>query len=354
MRARTITTTMLRLFSGRYHQAICRILPIHNKVPRSRKICSSWSSICDLPFELLDEVFSYLPLPSQVCLALSCKGLYELFNTVLQAKELRFPHLVPRRDEIFLNTRYVLSKEYIVRMELLLQLENSRWACCAGCQKLHRRKEFLPKSRLQKYPLRRMCMSGSGLVDLCPCIALTIRDRKHVVEYLMGGNNLSFVDKGYLKDSCNDKGERCLIHKCTSYVTVRVEIVLSLAQGDRLIARTRHEVPPAVIDWKMECVPCCRHYFLWRSIINILDYGPWHCEYCHTKIAGPRDPNTLGLTTVVTTMRDLGRGLWPTDLGSDVSATWNAQCRWYMDYMPLSILMSMDMLLADIILHWNR
>lgn len=332
---------MPRLFSGRCHQAIRRISPIHIQVRRLRKIFSSWSPICDLPLEILLEVFSYLPLPSQVCLALSCKSMYQLFNTVLQAEELRFPQLVPRRDEIFLNTRYVLSKEYILRMELLLQLENSRWACCAGCQKLHRRKEFLPKSRLKKYPLRRMCMSGSGLVDLCPCIALTIRDRKHVVQYLMGSNNLSFVDKGYLEDSCNDKGERCLIHKCTSYATVRVEIVLSLAQGDRLVARTRHEVPPAVIDWKMECVPCCRHFFLWRSIINTLDYGsPWHCEYCDTEIAGPRDRNTLDLTAVVTTTRDLGKGIWPTDLGSDISDIWNAQCRWYIDYMPLSILKS--------------
>lgn len=308
---------MIRLFSGRYHQAICRIPPIHNQIPRLRKICGSWSLICDLPFELLDRVFSYLPLPTQVCLALSCKGLYELFNTVLQAEQLRFPQLVPRRDEVFLNTRYVLSKEYILRMELLLQLENSRWACCAGCQKLHRRKEFLPLSQLKKYPLTRLCMFGSGLFDLCPCITLTIRDQKHVVEYLMGDeqqrstNTLSFVDKGYLKDSCNDKGERYLIHKCSFYKTIRVEIVLSLSESGRLIARAHHEVPPTVLDWRMECVSCCRHFHLWRSITRILTYGySWRCDSCHTNVAGLRDPNTLDITTVVTTTRDLGKGLW--------------------------------------------
>lgn len=337
---------MFQLFSDRCYQATRRISPIHTKVPRLRKICSSWSLICDLPVELLDEVFSYLPLPSQVCLALSCKGLYQLFNTVLQAEQLRFPHLVPRTEENFLNTRYVLSKEYLLRMELLVLLENSRWACCAGCQKLHRRDEFLPKPRLKKHhlkkhPLKRMCMPESGLLDLCPCITLTIRDRKHVVEYLMGGSNLNLVDKGYLEDSCNDKGERYLTHKCSSYKTIRVEIVLSLSQSGRLIARARHEVPPAVLDWQMECVSCCRHFHLWRLITKLLTYGPsWSCDSCHMNVAGLRDPNTLDLTVVVTTTRDLGKGLWPTDLGSDISPIWDAQCRWLIEYMPLSILKS--------------
>ena len=338
---------MSQLFSGRCYQARRQISPIHNQVPRLRKTYSSWSLICNLPLEILDEVFSYLPLPSQVCLALSCKGLYELFHTVLQAEQLRFPHLAPRREEYFLDTRYVLSKEYLLRMELLVLLENSRWACCAACQKLHRRTEFLPRSRSKDYPLTRLCMFGAGLLDLCPCITLSIRDRKHVVEYLMGDeqqrstNNLSFVDKGYLKDSCNDKGERYLIHQCSSYKTIRVEIVLSLSKSGRLIARARHEVLPAVLDWQMECVSCCRHFHLWRLITRILTYGhSWRCESCHTNVYGLRDPNTLDITTVVTTTRDLGKGLWPTDLGSDISAIWHAQCRWYIDYMPLSILKS--------------
>lgn len=333
---------MPRLLSGRCHQTLHRIvLPIHDQVRRLGKIFCSWSPICNLPPEIMLEVLSHLPLPSQVCLALSCKSLYHLFNAVLKAEELRFPHLVPRRKEDFLKNRYVLSKKYLLRMELLVQLENSRWACCAGCQKLHRRKEFFPRSQLKHYPLRRLCMFGSGLLDLCPCIALSLRDRKHVVEYLMGGNNLSFVDKGFLKDSCNDKGERFLIHKCSSYTTIRVEIVLSLSESSRLIARARHEVPPAVLGWKMECVSCCRHFHLWRSITNILNYGnSWRCDSCHTNVAGLTDPNIPDSTTVVTTTRNLGKGLWPTDLGSDISATWHAQSRWYMDYMPLSILES--------------
>lgn len=45
------------------------------------------------PMELLLQIFSHLPLPSRVCLALSCKDLYDLFGWVLKAEELRFPGL---------------------------------------------------------------------------------------------------------------------------------------------------------------------------------------------------------------------------------------------------------------------
>lgn len=42
------------------------------------------------PMELLLEVASYLPSPDHICLALSCKGLYGIFSSVLKAEELRF------------------------------------------------------------------------------------------------------------------------------------------------------------------------------------------------------------------------------------------------------------------------
>lgn len=47
--------------------------------------------LINLPPELFEQIFSYLPLPSKVCLILSCKGLYQLYNSVLAADELHFP-----------------------------------------------------------------------------------------------------------------------------------------------------------------------------------------------------------------------------------------------------------------------
>ena len=134
-------------------------------------------SLTNFPTVLLDIVFSHLPLPSKVCLALSSKGFYHLYSSVLEAKELHFPRASPNRG------RYIITEEYHHRMTLLLQLENHHWTCCGRCQKLHPRQEF-PSFELQDPPYKRKCMPWAGILDLCPCVALTIRDRKHIVDYL--------------------------------------------------------------------------------------------------------------------------------------------------------------------------
>lgn len=79
-------------------------------------------SLTNFPTELLDIVFSHLPLPSKVCLALGCKGLYQLYSSVLKTKELNFPRASRN------GRRYIITEEYHHRMTLLLQLENHHWA----------------------------------------------------------------------------------------------------------------------------------------------------------------------------------------------------------------------------------
>lgn len=87
----------------------------------------------NFPSEVLFQIFSCLALPSQVCLVLSCKSLYHLFGL---ASELQFPRL---------PSNGILSSS---RMMLLTQLEDSHWAFCGACQRLHPRKDFL-MSRLK-------------------------------------------------------------------------------------------------------------------------------------------------------------------------------------------------------------
>lgn len=288
-----------------------------------------------LPMELLLRIASYLPLPSQVCLALSCKGLYRILKAVLAAEELRFPRVSPRKPA-FPGDRYYLTRPYCLRMELLLLLEDGYWACCGCCQKLHPRKEF-GRPSLAVFPLRRICTSGAGLVDLCPCITLTLRNRKNIVEYLMGRGkqNIDLKFKGCLKDSCNDKGERCLSHECNIYSTVKVDIVLSLTRGDRLIACNRYELPSAALAPGMESVYCCRHYYLWDYVYRMLRYSPvQRCNRCCTKMVRRINLSTPDSTVVILT-RDLGRGLWPTDWESDIFTLWPPQVRLLTDYVPI-------------------
>lgn len=139
-----------------------------------------------LPVELLLEIASHLPLPSQVCFALSCRDLYRLLGAVLATDALHFPRVPLRRlTARSLSDRYLVGEEYRLRMELLVLLEDSRWACCALWQKLHPRPEFHPQY-FTWFVFRRICITGAGLVDLCPCIVLTLRDRRKIVECLMG------------------------------------------------------------------------------------------------------------------------------------------------------------------------
>lgn len=83
--------------------------------------------------EFLLEIYSYLNLPNQVCLAMSCKGLYQVLGSVLQTEELRFPRLCLSKK----GKHTTKLKKYHILMEFLNQLEDSPWACCTGCQKLH-------------------------------------------------------------------------------------------------------------------------------------------------------------------------------------------------------------------------
>lgn len=125
-----------------------------------------------LPSEILSQIFSHLLLPSQVRLALSCKGMHYLFSPVFKARELQFPRTphMPFEDK--------LSS---LRVRTLLQLENSHWTWCATCQRLHPKIEFSEHQLQNVSPWQRMCRLWSGIVDLCPCIAITPRDRAHIV-----------------------------------------------------------------------------------------------------------------------------------------------------------------------------
>lgn len=127
-------------------------------------------------------------------LAFSCKGLYHLFISVLGASELPF---------LRLPLNGTLSSS---RVMLLAQLENTRWASRGICQRLHPRKDFVP-SQLQDFSWKRKYGYWSGIVYLCPCIAITHRD--HIIEYLKGKRlSFMFVDGGILKRS----GPECLVH----------------------------------------------------------------------------------------------------------------------------------------------
>ena len=310
--------TCKTLFSVRYDQSPCyNSVHYHNhhskmrwQVPRS--IIRSWFFICRrrepiifrMPMELLLDIFSLLELPYQVCLAITCKGLYQLFGSVLQADDLWFPRLSSRKG------RYSQTKEYRSRMTLLVQLEDRHWACCAACQKLHPRKEF-SSFYMYECPRKRECGPFVRVVDLCPCITLTLRDRKRIMKYLMGKasdeKTINIVNRGLWKSSHNDKGEQCVSHECRPYSMVKAKMTLSLSDDGQLVAYTQYELPSTAL--RMTSLYICRHSNLFG--MSYLSLGCiWNCKWCRTHLVNLTNPRTPEVIVIAVT-RYLGKGSWP-------------------------------------------
>ena len=273
-----------------------------------------------MPMELLLNVLSLLELPSQVCLAMSCKGLYQLFGSVLQADDLCFPRLSSRKGG---------AKKCHRRMTLLTQLEDSRWACCTGCQKLHPRKEFESFS-MSQYPHRRECMSWAGLVDLCPCITLTPRDKNHTVEYLMGKagdkKTINIVNRGVWKSSHNDKGKQCISHECRAYSMAKAEMTLSLSSDSQLVVCIQYELP--LTGPRMTSIYICPHSDLFGA--SYLSPGDvWNCTCCHTRMVNLTKPRTPEVIVTAVT-RYLGKRSW---LKTGFDEDWYGHCRFRCNYI---------------------
>lgn len=258
-----------------------------------------------LPAEILFQILSHLSLPSKVCLALSCKSMYNLLSPVFKESELQFPRMPRVRFE---------DKLPSTRARTLIQLRNSRWLFCAACQKLHPINEISDYQKQNVSPWQRRCRPWSGIVDLCPCIAITPRDRAHIVEYLMRKRQrLDLVEKGLLQI-----GEKCnLLHRCNAYSTVQANVTLSLAEYDKLIASVKYRFHHSTLSKNMEWAQFCCSCDLWDWLgCRLRTRSIDECFLCHTRgyeIENSHDPEFISARAT----RDLGRGLYPTDVIND-------------------------------------
>lgn len=123
---------------------------------------------CNLQ-EILDIIFGLLSAPDQVCLALTCKYLYDYFVSFLGIRGTKIKQLFTREKRPILcsNENIIKAETQSPRIQLLRRLEDSRWTFCSGCwnlhlQKLQRLRFFgLPapapwvKNKLRCYPINR-------------------------------------------------------------------------------------------------------------------------------------------------------------------------------------------------------
>lgn len=163
------------------------------------------SPLLALPPELLLLIASELPDASRASLALTCRALLSINSDSTLFRGLQFP---PEQPLEFQSTRMSKAQIYQpARWEFLRFLErdlNGKWYLCSECFTLHPSQMF---AEYQKsivpwlkgyYKLRgsdfRSCRHGrknlceqrniayapSGIVDLCPCIKMTIGKKRQI------------------------------------------------------------------------------------------------------------------------------------------------------------------------------
>ncbi|BCS28279.1 uncharacterized protein APUU_61327A [Aspergillus puulaauensis] len=218
------------------HEETPRPLPPDEKRP--------WSLLLELPLDILVDIVPYLPLVSQVCLALICKPLYRLLRPVLDDEQLAWPR--------YLASPLTLSNEFgselhLPRIDLLLKLEDARWLYCRTCLKLHPYNYFPPDfARIP--PSRRDCRLYCGIVDLCSCLALTYTNGQRLSEWIQTGVPSQDLHRNIRQQSqCQTlNNRRLLIHSCsvTSQpdVFLALTIMLTLDAGKCLVVTTRYNV----------------------------------------------------------------------------------------------------------------
>ncbi|OJJ61365.1 hypothetical protein ASPSYDRAFT_87914 [Aspergillus sydowii CBS 593.65] len=230
-------------------------------------------SLTALPNRLLIEIFQYLPLLDQASLALTCKSFHFIFNHVFENELFRFPRLYQLRlPNLYPNGIIKLGR---TRQQFLRRIQDKRVRYCAKCMKLHRRETFAQPTYNGPMIYREFCWTEAGVVDLCPCVSLTIHDKDRIVCHLRRmakGKSVVLKDgleRFFVLGSCRGvvttngslvSGRApthapALVHCCAvsghAFVEARVRTVLYIGRKDVLVAETEYEVSAdaRVMEW---------------------------------------------------------------------------------------------------------
>lgn len=307
----------------------------------SKKV-TKYSAILYLDQRFLQKIYQNLSIVDQVCLSLSCKKLFGLFGIKIKRTDLEFPRLSCIR-----HPKPCVKSQDVLRNQLLLRLENCRWAYCAKCLKLHPRKEFTRHS-LRESALERSCASYAGLADLCPCIPLTIRGRDQLVKILNAPAKPPKRINFPLKYTFSSTGRPGLSHACLtgsrSGYDMRVDLSLFKKENGNLCVLARHTMQFSYPNAHLTARPAfaCPHHDL-LSFIPMsqgadepdMNNVPKHrqillpadssrdaraCPVCETVIVSCDMSEDMN-QAVFSVVRNLGSCDWP------ANRTWLDQCR---------------------------
>lgn len=206
-------------------------IPFIRSVSRRRVPKRESITIHCLDDSLLTQVYQYLPLVDRICLALSCKRFLSGYKVLV--KEISM--LPPQSSAHHLPLSYVSSQDKS-RIQLLLRIENLRWAYCAECLSLKPRRLFTHDA-LSAPALQRRCARYDGVISICPCLNLTLRDRNHV-SHLLWYQDTPHDEARYGFFGFERDGWASTCHSCPFYSkknwTVRVSMKFYVSESGTL------------------------------------------------------------------------------------------------------------------------
>lgn len=211
------------------------------------------------------------------------------------------------------------------RIELLTRLDDSRWAYCPECLLLKPRKKF-KKDALLTSALERRCTQYDGVVEVCLCSSLTLRDRRNLINFPQShaGNR----DARYGRYKFVSKGKPLNEHLCPFYskhgLEVRRKRKFSVSSTGILTMNVWYSVRLSTIDFihfTASPVFACPHVDLIPLVHKTDIFTP--CKKCAASIW--REPKSVDDPDLVTfrVKRTLGWGYKWAD------RFWHSQCHDY-------------------------
>lgn len=301
---------------------IMRVIHAFRRWKRKRKSAAEKNEkpdppcfISRLPVEILTEIANILPSRSKLCLTLSCKSFMKTLDASGQL--LRSPEFQHPQEQVtplhYWNRKHIFTSE---RWKLLKQLEDDKWYCCAGCQKLHPASDFR-EDTYRWGAEERTCKFGPqvGIVHLCPCIKMTFRDKLKLRSVLkqfrwpkISGSMLAHPQHWH----------ECCYKYSSEYgsVTVKLKVTPTIETSGNLIIISNYSISGPSLCQTLLSVRrlCCQHRSIFYYIIDLYNLqGAGNqqyrrimtCKWCSTVFQIAELGEEL---CTFTTIRSLGAG----------------------------------------------
>lgn len=242
------------------------------------------------------ELFGNLDLVDQICLALTCKILFTIYTGIVKDKA-----ILPRQPTIYHLPLSFVNSDDKLRVKLLVQLENSRWAYCAECFLLKPRGMFALDA-LAALPLKRRCTRYDGVIKLCPCLHFTRRDRNNVRLLLRSSLTPLPTNYGCFRihsDGWTHENHVCPFHS-NNNKQLQIAVAIFISRTGSLILYVWYSLhmpfPPGGQSGLADPIFACPH-------LNLLDLvyttgNTTDCRICTAAIRrGPESQNDIGTVT---------------------------------------------------------